>query len=322
MRTGDADRAVVTHSAEVIAHQIDNHHVLRPVLARALERDALLAGGHQAHRTLPCPLDRRCPHAPAAALEKQLGRQAHDRAPWPLEKRPPTRSKPLDAANEQLECGPVEAALELGAHVGLQQVAGVDRARPRARTTTTPQTTNRRRRLTEQHDRNTTGRTTASDALVAAMDAHPRSACATRSPDTPPSRHPPSAPAHDPWRFGRSARTDPPPPPLRGPASSPTPPHRPDNAAPDPPAPAPQGCSEQRRSLPGSQRGHARIVTRVLLLRIGLRSLAVSQLLPAKAGSPLVKHGFSRVRHSPRLRGASRSPLLGVAQWHRMRGDR
>ncbi len=115
---GDADRAGLAHAPEVVAHQVDDHHVLGPVLGRVLELGAL---GERASA-----LDRGAADVAAAPLEEELGRQRHERAPGAAEERRPVSGQRAHGSGEQVERVALEAAVETEAQVGLEEIAGPD----------------------------------------------------------------------------------------------------------------------------------------------------------------------------------------------------
>ena len=73
---GYLHRARGAHPREVVAHQVDDHHVLGPVLARRLQRDLGSVGGGGIE-LVPADraLDGTRQHPPARAAQEELGRQ-------------------------------------------------------------------------------------------------------------------------------------------------------------------------------------------------------------------------------------------------------
>ena len=87
----DLDAPGHADAAEVVAHEVDDHHVLGAVLARCRERLAFGRRRDRVRRPRPRALDRRAAHALATSLEEQLRRQARDHPPPPADApgRPP-----------------------------------------------------------------------------------------------------------------------------------------------------------------------------------------------------------------------------------------
>ena len=117
----DADAPGHAHAAQVVADEVDDHHVLRAVLLRRLELGARVGRARA--------LDRIAPHRAAAAGEEQLGRQARHGAPGPGHERGAVGRQRGRGGREEVERVALEPALEPQAEVGLEQVAGGD---PRA----------------------------------------------------------------------------------------------------------------------------------------------------------------------------------------------
>jgi hypothetical protein len=114
------DRAVLANAAEVVAHQVGDHHVLRAVLRGRDQRvaSAGLAG---------CgPLDRLGDHAPPVAAQEQLRRQAAHGAPRAGHHPGVTRLQGAGRAREQVERVARPAALEAQADIGLEDLPGGD----------------------------------------------------------------------------------------------------------------------------------------------------------------------------------------------------
>ena len=92
---GDADRAGPADAAEVVADEVDDHHVLGAVLLR---RGQLGAAVRRARA-----LDRRAAHGAARAGEEQLRREARDRAPGPGDERGAVGRQRRRGGGEQVE---------------------------------------------------------------------------------------------------------------------------------------------------------------------------------------------------------------------------
>ena len=106
-------------ATEVVAHEVDDHHVLGPVLRR---RRQLVGVGVEGCRAL----DRRGEDLVARASQEQLGREARDRALGSVDERGVRRGQRLDAGAEQVERIARERRLEPRAEIDLEDVAGAD----------------------------------------------------------------------------------------------------------------------------------------------------------------------------------------------------
>ncbi len=120
------DSAGAAHATEVVADEVDDHHVLGAVLDRRAERLARFGGGFGFGRLSDRALDRRAADMVAAPLEEQLGGEARHRTPGAAEERSAVRAQRLDAGEEQVERVTIDPRVKPDADVGLEQVAGVD----------------------------------------------------------------------------------------------------------------------------------------------------------------------------------------------------
>ena len=112
--------------AEIVAHQVDDHHVLRAVLGRTLQQRTLPRRGRIPRRAGPGALDRLRQHARPGPAQEQLGRQARHRAVWCPDERGIRRVQPGDRTAERVERVPREVRLQPQADVGLENVATAD----------------------------------------------------------------------------------------------------------------------------------------------------------------------------------------------------
>ena len=117
-------RSVRAHPAEVVAHQVDDHHVLGGVLGRREQRLArgppVVVGAGSGAR----PLDRLGPHVAPLAPQEALGREAHDSP----DQRPEPRLGHRQSAREQIERVAVVPRLQTHAQIRLVQLADLDPA--------------------------------------------------------------------------------------------------------------------------------------------------------------------------------------------------
>jgi hypothetical protein len=104
---GHADRPVLAHAPEVVAHEVDDHHVLGAILAgggergaRALRARAFAARGEYARRR---SFDRLAHDLACVAAQEQLGGEAAHRAPGPCHEPGVTRLERARGAREQVE---------------------------------------------------------------------------------------------------------------------------------------------------------------------------------------------------------------------------
>ena len=97
-----AHRARPADAAEVVAHEVDDHHVLRPVLLR---RGQLRAPVRRARA-----LDRLAAHRAPRAGEEQLRREARHRPPGPGDERGAIRRERGRGGREQVERVALRAA--------------------------------------------------------------------------------------------------------------------------------------------------------------------------------------------------------------------
>ena len=95
---GHADRAVLAHASEVVAHQVDDHHVLGAVLGRGGER---VPGRPSTRGAVPLIGSRQ--HLAAAAAQEELGREAADGAPRPGDEGGVARHERARRAREQVD---------------------------------------------------------------------------------------------------------------------------------------------------------------------------------------------------------------------------
>ena len=125
-----ADRAVLAHAPEVVAHEVHDHHVLGAVLRGCGERGAvvlgaraLAAGGEHPRRRA---LDRLAHHLAAAAAQEQLRGEAAHGAPRAGHDPGVARLERARGAREQVERIALPLGLEPEAEVRLEDLAGGD----------------------------------------------------------------------------------------------------------------------------------------------------------------------------------------------------
>ena len=125
-----ADRAVLAHAPEVVAHQVHDHHVLGAVLRRCgeggavvLGARALAAGGEHPRRRA---LDRLAHDLAAAAAQEQLRGEAAHGAPRAGHDPGVARLERARGAREQVERVALPLGLEPEAQVRLEDLAGGD----------------------------------------------------------------------------------------------------------------------------------------------------------------------------------------------------
>ena len=120
-------RAVLADAADVVAHQVDDHHVLGRVLVGVPQPSQRLCGERRIAGTVGGALDRAAADAPALATQEQLGRERHDAALRRVERR---RVLGDDSTLERAAQQRARRALILGvepqADVGLEDLAGSD----------------------------------------------------------------------------------------------------------------------------------------------------------------------------------------------------
>ncbi len=131
---GDPHRPVLAHSAQVVAHQVDDHHVLGPVLG---------AGGQVLRRAAARsrPLDRPGLDRSPAATQEQLGRQAGHSMTVAGYVGGVRRFQFGCRADPKVEQIAVERTFEAQADVGLEHLAvddSLDRLGDRRRVTDDP----------------------------------------------------------------------------------------------------------------------------------------------------------------------------------------
>ena len=127
---GHADRAVLAHAPEVVAHQVHDHHVLGAVLrgcgeggAVVLGARALAAGGEHPGRGA---LDRLAHDLAAAAAQEQLRGEAAHGTPGAAHDSGVARLERARGAREQVERVALPLGFEPETQVGLEDLAGGD----------------------------------------------------------------------------------------------------------------------------------------------------------------------------------------------------
>ena len=75
---GDGDAIRLADSGQIVAQQVDDHHVLGPILLALPQIVARVQVGLGTVPPRPCALDRASFHPPVANLQKPLGRRADD----------------------------------------------------------------------------------------------------------------------------------------------------------------------------------------------------------------------------------------------------
>src|SRR5262249_32672186 len=111
---------------EVVADEVDDHHVLGAVLGRALELRALAGGERWIARPRARALDRRAADTPPVKLEAQLWRQAGERTRRSAQEGGAVGPEGCRAGGEEIYRLALQARVEPNADVGLEQVPGVD----------------------------------------------------------------------------------------------------------------------------------------------------------------------------------------------------
>jgi hypothetical protein len=117
---GHVDRAVLAHAPEVVAHEVDDHHVLGPVLDRPGEPQPALVV------TRGSSLDRLAQHLAAPAAQEELGRDAADGPPGAGGECGVRGAELARHACEEVGRVPLEAGVEAQAQVCLEDLPGRD----------------------------------------------------------------------------------------------------------------------------------------------------------------------------------------------------
>ncbi len=117
------DAALDAHLAEVVAYQVDDHHVLGPVLGRALERAALQRGALRLGRPAVGSLDGPGCHGCARPAQEELGGHARYRALRQAQERRVGRIQECHGTAERVQRVTVEPGFQPHADVRLEQVA-------------------------------------------------------------------------------------------------------------------------------------------------------------------------------------------------------
>ncbi len=120
------DRSRAAHATEVVAHEVDDHHILGPVLGGGAQRLPRARRGVGVGRLADRALDRGAADVVAAAFQEQLGGEAGDRAPRPFEIGRAVGAERLDTGEEHIERVAVDPRIKSHADVRLKQVSGVD----------------------------------------------------------------------------------------------------------------------------------------------------------------------------------------------------
>jgi hypothetical protein len=118
-QASDLDAAGHAGPAEIVPHQVDDHHVLGPVLGRLLKLAALSCGPAPGGRPAAGSLDGPGQYRPPGPAQEKLGRQAGQISTWQAQERCVGRL--------QLRCGAAEQVERVAAEYSFQPQADICR---------------------------------------------------------------------------------------------------------------------------------------------------------------------------------------------------
>ncbi len=121
-----AHRPRPAHPPEVVAHEVDDHHVLGAVLVRRDQRRPLFGGRRRIGRPRARSLDRRAAHRAPVALQEQLRRHRYQCPPRPRHEGAAVGRQRRTQPREQVQRRALKARLESHREVRLVEVAGRD----------------------------------------------------------------------------------------------------------------------------------------------------------------------------------------------------
>ena len=120
------DRAVLAHATQVVAHEVDDHHVLGGVLDRAAQMHERRGGRRRVGAPRDRALDGAGHDAPAPPAQEELGRQGGDPAAGGVKRGGVGWRDVLERGGEHVGGPGVGLAVQAQADIGLEDLAGRD----------------------------------------------------------------------------------------------------------------------------------------------------------------------------------------------------